>query len=422
MEGSKPKLKNDLWKYSMPTMSWKLMQNGTAEVQDSVPGSRQLAAGCGLLNTYFVLFGGLGSEEKVLGDTWIFYQPDSMWYTLEGLRSKVSASNATEGNRPSARGDMAVWCTGDEMIVFGGFNEKNGLHHDLWRFSLLSLSWEESDSSAKLPADHEFVKHLNYPDGRSGATTWVSGDRLFMFGGNIMENNLRSKHMMIGNVGDLWEYSKQQDTWIYHTGSQTVCKSVAKYGELGSDLGNYSPSCRRRAASWVDSLENLWLFGGDGIDSSQASFSVFSHSKLLSDIWYYSLKTNKWTWKGGETKGDQKGKFGKKGQKSKNNLPGSRCEGVFWSVWNYFYLFGGVGHDGYGKDGYLNDIWKLDVHLDEVVISNSPTAGPVFAMIFFSLGLVILISILYMFSRRYFQTKSDSNKGKYSRLPIDAEQ
>ncbi|XP_053398488.1 uncharacterized protein LOC123543598 [Mercenaria mercenaria] len=422
VENSQPGLRNDLWKYSMSKMSWSLVHNGSAENRQDVPGPRQLAAGCGVTETYFVLFGGLGPEEKVLGDSWIFYIPDSKWYTLSDFRNRVSASNSTQTEGPSPRGDMAVWCTGGDMFIFGGFDENSGLHHALWKFSLSTLSWTQSESSAELPADHEFVKHLNYPSGRSGATTWVSDDRLFMFGGNILANNLRSKHMMIGNVGDLWEYDKLQDLWLYYTGPQKVCNTATQFGDLGSASTRSNPGCRRRASSWTDTHGNLWMFGGDGIDNSQASLSVFAHSKLLSDIWFYNLNTNMWTWKGGEKAGDQKGKFGKKGQSSKNNLPGSRCESVVWQQENNFYLFGGVGHDANGKDGYLDDVWMLDVHLDQSVELNAPTALPVFGMIFFSLGLVILISVLYLFSRRYFQVTSGTNKGKYSRIPLDPEQ
>lgn len=419
VDNSKPGLKNDLWKYSMISQSWSMVHNGTGEKILEIPIRRQLAAACSLTETYFVLYGGLGPGEKVLNDTWIFYAKDSKWYTLENFRIKVGASNMSGNGWPGARGDMSVWCTDENMYVFGGFNEDNGLHHDLWKFSLSTLSWTEAKSSAELPADHEFVKHLNYPSGRSGATTWVSGDKLFMFGGNIMANNLRSKHMMVGNTGDLWEYDINEDLWSYHVGSRKVCNTAAKYGELGSASILNLPGCRRRASAWTDVEGNLWMFGGDGIDNSQASLSVFSHSKLLSDIWFYDVTTSMWTWKGGEKSGDQKGKFGKRGQSSEDNLPGSRCESVAWEMENYFYLFGGVGHDAHGKDGYLNDIWQLDVHLDQSVYRNAPTAGPVFAMIFFSLGLVIFVSVLYLFSRRYFQVKPGSSRVSYSRIPQD---
>lgn len=420
VEKNSPQLKNDLWKFSMVTMSWSMVHNGTADI-DAVPQPRQLAAGCGLLNGYFLLFGGLDSNENVLGDTWIYYIPDKQWYILDNFRSKVGASNATLGIEPEPRGDMAVWCSGYEMFIFGGFNENNGVHHDLWQFSLQSLSWTQSKSSAKLPADHDFVKHLKQPSGRSGATTWVSGDRLLMFGGNIMENNLRSKHMMVGYAGDLWEYDKQMDSWEYFGGSIKVCSTATVFDDLGIPSENMHPGCRRRAAAWIDHNENLWMFGGDGIDDSQESLSVFKHSKLLSDIWFYDLQLHMWTWKGGEKSGDKQGKFGGLDEASMDTLPGSRCETVVWRIWDNFYLFGGIGHDSNGKDGYLNDIWKLDVHLDRSVDIDSPHAGAVFGMIFFSVGLVTVVSGLYLFSRRYLQSLAASNEGQYRRIPSDLE-
>lgn len=421
-ENSQPQYLNDLWRFDLDASSWILVHNGTAESQDMVPSPRQLAAGCGLQNGYFMIFGGLRPDEQVLGDTWIYYMPENQWYRLEDFQTKVGVKNTSFGLSPEPRGDMAVWCTNDEMVIFGGFAENSGLHHDLWRFSLSTLSWTESKQSSKLPTDHDFVKQLRYPAGRSGATTWVSGDKLFMFGGNILQNNARSKHLMIGNVGDLWEYNNQDDKWVYYGGSESVCTKAAEYGTLGQASPFIFPVCRRRASGWVDGHQNLWMFGGDGIDNSQSSVSVFQHSKLLSDLWFYNLETYMWTWKGGQQSGDQGGQFGDKNKGSNDNLPGSRCESVAFSSWNYFYLYGGVGHDAHRKDGYLNDVWKLDVSLDSSVKKNSPYAGPVFGVIIFGLSLVLLVSILFLFSRKYFQGKQSTSRGKYKRVPLDPEQ
>lgn len=406
-----PGLLNDLWRLDLASHTWSLMHNGSAASVDEVPAGRQLGAACGVQDLYFVLFGGLGQKEQALGDTWIFHIPDKSWYTLEAFRIKMHASNETLGGMPSPRGDMAVWCNNKkDLVLFGGINNDLTVEHDLWRFNLDELSWTQSESSSKLPAAPEFVQHLDYPAGRSGATTWRSKGNLYMFGGNIQQSNPRSHHLNIGNTNDMWMYNVLEDSWIFITGLKTSCQRGGNYGELGLMSYENQPGCRRKAAGWVDHHQNLWMFGGDGVDSESSSLSVFSHSKLLSDVWHFDTDKYQWTWKGGHHLGDQKGSHGDKGEMDNSYLPGSRCEMVVWGTDDNFYLYGGVGHDGNGKDGYLNDIWKLDVHLDSSVGRNAPQKGTVAGLIVLGLGLVIFLVIIYTVSRGNWARGKNSHR------------
>ncbi|WAR19633.1 hypothetical protein MAR_001471 [Mya arenaria] len=386
-----PSVKNDLWRFSHG--QWSLVNDGQSP--DAPPG-RQLAAACGLDDSFFVLFGGLGNnpqaqgekveDQDLLGDTWIFGLENNKWYTLEEFQ-KTEGAAFVNGSVPEARGDMAFWCQpGDTMSIFGGFGKNKTLYHDLWTFDLKTLKWEESTLSVSIPDNSKFASHLEYPTARSGSTTWIVGKRLFLWGGNILPTNFRKKHLMIGNTGDLWEYNQTSDTWAYRLGPRIACTTPGKYGEQGTADAENMPGCRRRAAAWVDIHGNLWMFGGDGVDDSQESVSVFKHSKLLSDVWHFDTVTFLWTWKGGSQQGEQKGVFGDIGQHSSDAHPGSRCEPVVWdsSVYNdeerrerkYFYIFGGVGHDLNGHDGYLNDVWMFDTNMDTSVLRNAPYAGP----------------------------------------------
>lgn len=432
-EHSQPGLRNDLWRYSQGT--WTLMHDGQSA---DTPPARQLAAACGLDKAYFVLFGGLGAEEEsqstdgdsVLGDIWIFSIDSKQWFTLDDFQTKIKAHKNNQSELPAARGDMAFWCnSGETLTVFGGFGENETLHSDLWTFNLKTLQWQLSAQSESLPKDQSFVSYLDYPTARSGATTWTTGDRLFLWGGNILPKNARKKHLMIGAVGDMWEYSLSTDTWTYITGSKQLCRSAGVYGELGAADKNNQPGCRRKAAAWVDVHNNLWMFGGDGIDSSQESVTVFKHSKLLSDIWYFELKTSLWTWKGGSNKGEGKGVYKTQGEQSSESIPGSRCEAVVWysaemnseerRERRFFYLFGGIGHDSKGQDGYLNDIWKLDTNFDSSVFRNVPYAGPVFTVIIIGLSLVVFVIVIYAFTRRFYSVKEVKTTTKYTKIPQD---
>jgi len=52
------------------------------------------------------------------------------------------------------------------------------------------------------------------------------------------------------------------------------------YGTLGIAAAGNVPSMRQSAVGWMDSSGNLWLFGGDGSDSTGALGD-------LNDLWRY---------------------------------------------------------------------------------------------------------------------------------------
>lgn len=79
-------------------------------------------------------------------------------------------------------------------------------------------------------------------------------------------------------------------------GTKTPAPSA--YGTLGVPSADNLPGNRESAASWTDSKGNLWLFGGDGDDSS---------GKLgyLNDLWEFNPSTDKWVWMGGKNTFDR---------------------------------------------------------------------------------------------------------------------
>ncbi|XP_052269987.1 uncharacterized protein LOC127871273 isoform X1 [Dreissena polymorpha] len=428
VEHSRPEVKNDLWQYKEG--KWKLEHNGSTT---DAPPPRHLAAACGVDRGYMVLFGGLGKstdnlssigdDDIPLGDTWVFYFVESKWYTLHDFYSMMG-SPGNISLLPSARGDMASWCVpGNRFTVFGGFGDNSTLHHDLWWLDLMTLTWSTSKLSSSLPKNGDFVSLLNYPNGRSGAMTWVNEGKYYMFGGNTRADNARRKHLPLGYVNDMWLYDVKADMWNYLSGSRDKCSIPGAYGNLGTADKKNLPGCRRKSSAWVDIHGNLWMFGGDGVDQSLESIS--GHSELLSDVWLFDTAKLTWTWKGGSNKADEKGVFDEQGKKSKEAHPGSRCESVVWmdtksdmpiDKW-YFYLFGGVGHDANGQDGYLNDVWRLDVNLDPSVLKNAPYPAPIFTVIVLAFSLIIFVVVIFAFSRKFFLTERVSKLNiKYSKI------
>ncbi len=58
------------------------------------------------------------------------------------------------------------------------------------------------------------------------------------------------------------------------------------------------PNPRQGAVSFVDSLGNFWLFGGEGNDVTN-SFGLNNSLGILNDLWKYDISNKKWVWVNG---------------------------------------------------------------------------------------------------------------------------
>ena len=97
----------------------------------------------------------------------------------------------------------------------------------------------------------------------------------------IRENPL-SATVVLGPRNDLWEYSPSSKEWTWVRGSSTVPgNQLGIYGTEGTAAATNVPGGRSAAVSWIDASNNLWLFGGNGHDSTGAP-------GLLNDLWSYT--------------------------------------------------------------------------------------------------------------------------------------
>jgi N-acetylneuraminic acid mutarotase len=150
--------------------------------------------------------------------------------------------------------------------------------------------------------------------------------------------------------------------WTWESGSNTVGSNntgvSGVYGTLGIAAASNVPCGRESAVSWTDSSGNLWLFGGDGYDST-------GKYGYLNDLWEFNPASKEWTWVSGANSsgvyGGQSGVYGTLGVAAASNVPGGRVHAVSWidssgNLW----LFGGGGYDSKGISGELNDLWEFD--------------------------------------------------------------
>jgi hypothetical protein len=62
-------------------------------------------------------------------------------------------------------------------------------------------------------------------------------------------------------LNDLWKFNGVN--WIWISGSNSINQN-GNYGTKGIASSTNIPGARYDAVSWIDSSNNLWLFGGNG--------------------------------------------------------------------------------------------------------------------------------------------------------------
>ena len=154
------------------------------------------------------------------------------------------------------------------------------------------------------------------------------------------------------SYSDLWKYDPLSNEWTWVKGTGFT-NQVPVYGTQGVPNPANTPGTRESAAAtWVDTVGNLWLFGG---------------ALQGNDLWEYLIATNEWIFMNGTTYASAPGVYGIKGFPDPANVPCGRLETC--SAWtdalNNLWLFGGTGVAAHGGGGFLNDLWKYDIAANE---------------------------------------------------------
>ena len=156
---------------------------------------------------------------------------------------------------------------------------------------------------------------------------------LWMFGGQGVN----------GLLNDIWEFDITSGPCAYDvttgTGIFTNCKWIWQGGSQFANQPTTTtfPGARWGAASYTDASGNLWLFGGQGYDSS-------GNIGLLNDLWKYNIGTKTWTLiLPSGALSNQNGSYGTQGTGASGNVPGGRQTAVLWAdASGKIWLFGGI--------------------------------------------------------------------------------
>jgi N-acetylneuraminic acid mutarotase len=337
---------------------------GTAST-GNMPGARYEASTFTDASGRFWLFGGYGFDSAAssgdLNDLWSYDPGSGAWTWVNGsnLNSQQGSYVQPGPLVPGARAQASAWNAGNSFWLFGGFGYDSGGSrgplNDLWKFNPGTGSWIWVSGADTVQAYGSYgiqgtAAAGNVPGARTGAVSWIdSGGNLWLFGGqgNGATNS--------GYLNDLWEFNPTAGTWTWVSGT-SARNQAGSYGTQGTPAAGNAPGGRTGASSWVDSLGNLWLFGGSGYDYA-------GNPGYLNDLWEFNPTAGTWTWVSGSNTSNGHSSYGTLGIPSASNVPGGRDVATSWvDASGNFWLFGGYGLDStniFANAGNLGDLWEF---------------------------------------------------------------
>ena len=343
------------------------------------------------------LFGGYGADSTgqygYLNDLWEFHPSVNQWAWMAG--SSTASSGGTQGgvygtlgksgagNTPGDRTGEAVWTDSNgNLWLFGGQGPDSsgmiGDLNDLWKFDVAGKQWAWMGGVSAIPQSDPIMcgpcsapgvygtqgtlAAGNIPRGRTDAGIWTDAKgNVWLFGGNTdfaYNTVLENYGSELTSVNDLWEFVPSTNQWAWIAGvSPALSDGIlpGSYGTLGAPAVGNTPGGRTGETTWTDSGGNLWLWGGNGFDSTQSY-------GLLNDVWKFDTVSKQWAWMGGGSLIAAPGTYGTLRISSIENVPGARSgEDVWEDKTGNLWLFGGM-NPGFGE---LNDLWVYSPSANE---------------------------------------------------------
>ena len=263
-------------------------------------------------------------------------------YGIQGVPSVL--------NRPRAAYEYTEWK--DKLGNFWIYGGTHDVTTDLWKFNPQTLEWTWVKGTGFVQWAFYGIQGISDPQNTPGARRYAAAawtdttGNLWLFGGQAPG----------GECNDLWKYDISTNEWTWLKGS-SFQMVVGNHGVQGIPSPLNNPGARSEVATaWTDSMNNLWLFGGYGIDD-------FGNWGNLNDLMKYDISTNEWTWMKGSDSANISPVWGTKNVSNALNDPGGRCTYTHWvdSVGG-LWLMGGTK---ILTNECMNDVWRYDLNNNE---------------------------------------------------------
>ena len=374
---------NDLWKFDINTNKWTLLSGadtGTTVIYGkkgladaaNIPGARDSAQSWTDNNGDFWLFGGNGIDayrnNGRLNDLWKYSPSSNLWTWVAGSDSVwkkdqyVSLGTASPQNAPGAYARAIGW-TGPENNLWL-------LANALWKYNISDNLWTCVPDTVLNKTDSCNYYGNLAPHQRMSASAWLGKDSsLWLFGGFYYYNIFPCPTF---SQNDLWNYNTTTNTW----GLMPPCSRGSYYPSYYSSQGVYSPQnlppVRVDAASWTDSLGNLWLFGGASSVFNPCGMAGMDPGPIsyYNDLLQYNVNLKQWAWVNGSDTANSPGVYGTQGLSSSDNTPGARAGAVSWTdKKGNLWLFGGYENSFIYPSGFYNDLWRYSPSLQGGILA-----------------------------------------------------
>lgn len=327
------------------------------------------------------LFGGTyvaaGGDTYYLNDLWKFSPSSGFWTWMGGSSTLPSPpvlglpgvygtqGVAAAANAPGSRANAVTWTDrSGHLWLFGGLGNDSttvtNYLNDLWEYDIGTgqWTWVAGPSTANPPVALYGLQGVsapnNLPGPREGASSWTdSSGNLWLFGG--YGDNSDASPYTFGLLNDLWVFSPTLGGWTWVSGSNTL-SAVGSYGVQGTAAAGNVPGARSGAVAWIDSQDNLWLFGGE------------TSLGFANDLWKFTPGTKLWTWVSGSSTPGALGVYGTLGSAvvggndpaEPPTVPGARVAAASWlDASGNFWLFGGTVQYDAQTYGLFNDLWQF---------------------------------------------------------------
>jgi hypothetical protein len=259
------------------------------------------------------LFGGQGVDSAgttgLLSDLWKYSGGQWTWVSGSNVvnTNGVYGTKGTPatGNAPGSRQNAVLWVDPSGNVwLFGGFGldsagtggPAGAILNDLWEFNTTTNQWTwvsggdlaNQTGTYSTQATNNLFTPLagDVPGSRWGAVGWSDANsNLWLFGGWGYGTATTDP---TGFLSDIWEYQHSTGQWIWWKGTANANQNgvFAAAAIPGADGVHYVKNivgARRGAVVWQpDPNGYVWVFGGEGYDSSQGSPPGY-----LDDIWSF---------------------------------------------------------------------------------------------------------------------------------------